>query len=162
MSRSAHWGESFGGRKVISHQGPWITPSTRPQVRRSLETGSPFSKATENALNPSDDDPSKRTIGSGELCPRPPSHDSKVSTPFATSMMTISRIPASSGGSKQSSLARCKFVGSGRSGVLPGQWSQRGSTFVEAMANIPLSACFSKRHQGNSSLKVDGPNAIEI
>jgi hypothetical protein len=37
--------------------------------------GRPFSSATETALNPSDDAPSKRTVGSGKLCPCPPSHD---------------------------------------------------------------------------------------
>jgi hypothetical protein len=120
--------------------GPWIAPSITPHVLRSLKTGRPFSSATDSALKPSDDEPSKRIVGSGKLCPRPPSHDSKVSTPFATSVTTICLMPSSKGGSKLSSCARCKLSGSGLSGVLPGQWSHR---FVSVLTYHPSAALVS-------------------
>ena len=88
------------------------------QVDRSL-------KQRTGHATPSDDAPSNRTVGSAKLWPWPPSQDSKVSTPLAISVMTISRMPSSSGGSNLSSWTRCKFAGSGLKGVLPGQCSQR-------------------------------------
>jgi hypothetical protein len=141
VSLSARCGEFLGGRKVITHQGPCISPSTIPQALRSSDTGSPFSIATERARNPSDDEPSNRTVGSGKLCPVPPSQDSKVSIPFASNVITISLIPSSSGGSNTLSLARLRFSGSGLSGVLPGQCSHLPLLFVSFTALIVVSNC---------------------
>jgi hypothetical protein len=71
---------------------------------------------------------SKRTVGHAKACPSPLSQDSKVSTPFASRVITISRMPSSSGGSKIDSFGRRSFSGSGLNGVLVGQ-SSHGTPF---------------------------------